>query len=146
MALWDWMVAAYQRPGVPETSLKLQDEFGQNTSVLLWAAWAKPADPAILQRAVRTAQAWDAAALHPLRAARRALKTPAPPVADAAREGLREDVKAAELRAERVLVETLETFGAPAEGSALQAMTCAVKAWGQPVPGEALAALAAALA
>jgi uncharacterized protein (TIGR02444 family) len=149
MALWDWMLAAYARPGIPETCLTLQDEFGQNTSVLLWAAWARPADASVLERATRTAHAWDETALHPLRAVRRALKAPAPPVADAAREGLREDVKAAELRAERVLVETLEALsGAPNgdQGSALQALTAAVKAWGRPAPVAALAALAAGLA
>jgi uncharacterized protein (TIGR02444 family) len=149
MALWDWMLAAYARPGVPETCLKLQDEFGQNTSLLLWAAWARPADAGVLARATRAAQAWDATTLHPLRAVRRALKAPAPPVADAAREGLREDVKSVELHAERVLVETLEALGgAPgdAPGSALQAMIAAVKAWGRPAPEDALAALATGLA
>jgi uncharacterized protein (TIGR02444 family) len=149
MALWDWMLAAYARPGIPETCLTLQDEFGQNTSVLLWAAWARPADANVLERATRTARAWDETTLHPLRAVRRALKAPAPPVADAAREGLREDVKAAELRAERVLVDTLEALsGAPKgdQGSALQALTAAVKAWGRPAPVAALAALAAGLA
>ncbi|CAN7643422.1 TIGR02444 family protein [Phenylobacterium sp. LjRoot225] len=154
MALWDWMLAAYARPGVPETCLTLQDEFGQNTSVLLWAAWARPADAGVFETATRVAQTWDQTTLHPLRAVRRALKAPFPPVADAAREGLREDVKAAELRAERVLVETLEALsGAPADkaeagdqGSALQALTAAVKAWGRPAPDDALAALAAGLA
>lgn len=149
MALWDWMLAAYARPGIPETCLTLQDEFGQNTSVLLWAAWARPADANLLERATRTAHAWDETTLHPLRAVRRALKAPAPPVADAAREGLREDVKAAELRAERVLAETLEALGGTPKsdrGSALAAMTAVVKAWGRPAPVDALAALAAGLA
>jgi uncharacterized protein (TIGR02444 family) len=149
MGLWDWMLAAYARPGIPETCLTLQDEFGQNTAVLLWAAWARPADAGVLERATRTAQAWDETTLHPLRAVRRALKSPAPPVADAAREGLREDVKAAELRAERVLAETLEALGGTPKsdrGSALAAMTAVVKAWGRPAPVDALAALAAGLA
>jgi len=150
MGLWDWMLAVYERPGVPATCLRLQDEFGQNTSLLLWAAGVRPMDPAVLQAAARAAHAWDETALHPLRGVRRALKAPAPPVPDAAREGLREAVKAAELRAERVLVETLETLGGSSPGagggSALQAMTAAVRAWGRPAPEDALAALAAALA
>ena len=67
-------------------------------------------------------------------------------MADDAREGLREDVKAAELRAERVLMETLEAMGGRNGGApALEALTAASRAWGQPAPAEALAALAAAL-
>lgn len=147
MALWDGVVAAYARPGIPETCLKLQDEFGQNTSLLLWAALVRPSDPALLARAAEAARSWDETALQPLRAVRRALKTPLPPVADAAREGLREDVKAAELRAERVLVETLEGLAAaPAGGEALDAVTAAARAWGRPAPAEALAALVTGLA
>lgn len=147
MALWDGVVAAYERPGVPEACLTLQDEFGQNTSLLLWAAIVRPGDEALLARAAETTRSWDETALKPLRAVRRALKPACPPVADAAREGLREDVKAAELRAERVLVETLEGLAAkPGASSALAAVTAASRAWGRPAPGEALAALVAALA
>src|ERR1700740_1746139 len=119
MALWDWVLTAYERPGVPENCLKLQDEFGQNVSGLRWASGGRPADPVVLETAARTAHAWDETTLRPLRAVRRALKAPAPPVPDAAREGLRQDVQAAELRAERVLLETLEGLGGAREGSAL---------------------------
>lgn len=152
MGLWDGVVAAYERAGVPEICLKLQDEYGQNTSLLLWAAIVQPQDEAVLAQAVAAARSWDETALKPLRAVRRALKAPSPPVADAAREGLREDVKAAELRAERVLVETLEGLGAAAagaagqDGAALAAVTAASQAWGRPAPSEALAALVAGLA
>jgi uncharacterized protein (TIGR02444 family) len=152
MALWDEVVAAYERPGIPEACLTLQDEHGQNTSLLLWAAIVRPHDEAVLAQAAAAARSWDETALKPLRAVRRALKAPSPPVADAAREGLREDVKAAELRAERVLVETLESLEAAVsapvdpDGAALAAVTAAARAWGRPAPSEALAALVAGLA
>jgi uncharacterized protein (TIGR02444 family) len=147
MALWDGVVAAYERPGIPEACLTLQDEYGQNTSLLLWAALTRPTDPALVSRAAEAARRWDETALTPLRAVRRALKAACPPVADAAREGLREDVKAAELRAERVLVETLERLGAAAAGPgpALEAVSAASRAWGRPAPDAALAALVAGL-
>lgn len=146
MALWDWVLEAYARPGVPETCLKLQDEHGQNTLLLLWAIHARPADE-VLVEAVRAARRWDETILGPLRAVRRGLKAPAPPMDDAAREGLREDVKAAELRAERVLIETLERLGSGgARSSALEAVTAAVRAWGRPAPAESLAALTDAVA
>ena len=47
--------------------------------------------------------------LKPRRGVRGALKPAFPPVDDGAREALREDVKAAELRAERVLMEILKS-------------------------------------
>lgn len=145
--LWDWVLAAYERPGVPQACLTLQDEHGQNTSLLLWAIRARPAAGAVLDRAAEVARTWDETVLHPLRAVRRGLKAPCPPVGDLVREGLRADVKAAELRAERVLVETLEALGDAGDGgSALEAATAATRAWGRPAPVETLAALTDAVA
>lgn len=147
MTLWDWVLEAYERPGAPEACLRLQDEFGQNTSFLLWAFRVRPADPALLVRAADAARRWDEIALVPLRAVRRALKPACPPVADAARERLREQVKAAELGAERVLVETLEALSDGVRGvtSGLAALGAASRAWGHAAPDPALAVLAAAL-
>jgi uncharacterized protein (TIGR02444 family) len=145
MSLWDWVLEAYGRPAVPETCLRLQDEFGQNTSFLLWALWAKP-EPRQLEQAVEVTKSWDSMALMPLRAVRRALKAPHPPVADSAREALREEVKAAELHAERVLVETLERIGGgPGAGDGFTALKAAAEAFGGSAPDAALAALAMAL-
>ncbi|MDB5463386.1 MAG: hypothetical protein JWP23_1775 [Phenylobacterium sp.] len=146
MALWDWTLEAYAQAGVPEACLALQDEYGQNTSLLLWAVWAEAADPALLARAADVARRWEALPLSPLRSVRRALKPAFDGVADADREGLRDDVKAAELRAERVLMEALEAMsGAQGGAHALAALEAASKAWGRPAPADALAVLAAAL-
>jgi uncharacterized protein (TIGR02444 family) len=146
VSLWDWTLEAYGQPGVPEACLALQDEHGQNTSLLLWAVWTETTDAALLSRAAKAARDWEATAVAPLRAVRRALKGPHPPVADGVREGLRDDVKAAELRAERVLMETLEGMsGRPGGAHALAALQAASAAWGKPAPDEALAALAASL-
>ncbi|MCC7265991.1 MAG: TIGR02444 family protein [Caulobacteraceae bacterium] len=148
MSLWDWTLAAYGRPGVPEACLELQDRFGRNTSFLLWAAWAggrgRAPDGAGLAEAAATARAWEAEVLGPLREVRRRLKPARPPVGDTAREGLREDVKAAELRAERVLMETLEALTpAAGAGDAAEALNRAAEAWGGPPCAAELAALAA---
>ncbi len=146
MSLWDWTLEAYGQTGVPEACLTLQDEYGQNTSLLLWAVWAETADPDLLARAAEAAHRWEDVALVPLRAVRRALKPPLPPIDDGAREALRDDVKSAELRAERLLMETLEAMGGHRGGAhALAALEAASKAWGKPAPANALAALAAAL-
>src|ERR1700753_387731 len=103
MGLWDWTLEAYARPGVLEACLSLQDDHAQNTPLLLWAIWAEAADPDLLARAADVARRWDSVAVSPIRAVRRALKPPVDGVAEREREGLREDVKAVELRAERVL-------------------------------------------
>jgi len=146
VALWDWTLKAYAQAGVPEACLRLQDDHGQNTSLLLWAVWAEAADPALLARAADVARRWEALSLAPIRAVRRALKPAFDGVDDAAREGLREDVKAVELRAERVLMEALEAMtGEPGGAHALAALEAASAAWGKPAPPQALAALAAAL-
>jgi uncharacterized protein (TIGR02444 family) len=146
VALWDWTLEAYARPGVPEACLSLQDQHGQNTSLLLWAVWAEVADPALLARAADVARRWETLALSPLREVRRALKPAFADVADGPRTALREDVKAVELRAERVLMESLEDMtGGRGGAHALAALEGASEAWGKPAPPDALAALAAAL-
>lgn len=146
MGIWDWALEAYAQPGVPDACLTLQDEHGQNTSLLLWAVYAEVNDPVLLARAAEAARAWDATALKPLREVRRALKPPLPPFGDGARQELREEVKAVELAAERLLLETLEGLSRGRGGArALQALEAASKAWDKPAPADALARLAAAL-
>ena len=146
MTLWDWTVAAYSKPGVPEATLALQDEHGLNTAFLLWAVWANP-DRETLANGVQTTVLWDETVLWPLRNVRRTLKASRRPFDDAAREGLREDVKAAELRAELVLMETLESFGGPAaEPDPSGSLTRAAMAWCGQSPSEAMDQLVRALA
>jgi uncharacterized protein (TIGR02444 family) len=146
VAIWDWALEAYARPGVPEACLRLQDEHGQNTSFLLWAVYAEVGDPELLASAAAAAQAWDHTALVPLREVRRALKPPLPPIDDHARLALREGVKGLELAAERLLLETLEGMSQGRGGAhALEALEAAAKAWDKPAPAGALAELAAAL-
>lgn len=146
MALWDWTLRAYGQAGVPEACLTLQDVHGQNTSLLLWAVWAEVADPTLLAGAADVARRWEALAIAPIREVRRALKPAFGGIEDSERETLREDVKAVELRAERVLMESLEaTTGHHGGAHALAALEAASAAWGRPAPVDALAALAAAL-
>jgi len=146
VAIWEWVLGAYSRPGVPQACLTLQDAHGQNTSFLLWAVYAEVKDAALLARAAEVTRAWDRTALVPLRDVRRALKPPLPPLPDRAREALREEVKGLELAAERLLLETLEGLSHGRGGAhALEALEAAAKAWDKPAPPEALAELAVAL-
>ncbi len=150
MALWDWTLQAYAQPGVPQACLSLQDDDGQNTPLLLWAVWAETTDPGLLDAAAALARRWEALAIGPIRAVRRGLKPAFDGVDDSAREGLREDVKAVELRAERVLMEAFEAMTeTPGGAPALAALAAASQAWaragGARAPDAALASLAAAL-
>lgn len=147
MPIWEWALGVYARPGVADACLRLQDEFGQNTDLLLWAVWAEVRDRELLGRAAQVTRAWEETALVPLRAVRRALKAPVAGVNEAARERLREDVKAAELHAERVLLESLAELAEGRFGGAhaLDALRAASASWKPCAPDAALAALAAAL-
>lgn len=146
MAIWEWALSAYARPDVSEACLALQDDHGQNVSLLLWAVWAETSDARLLASAAQTARAWEARVLAPIREIRRRLKPSFPPIDERAREGLREDIKDAELRAERVLLETFEHMTERPGGTpALEALRAASRAWGKPASDDALARLARAL-
>lgn len=148
-ALWDWAVRVYAEPGVEEACLTLQDRHAQNSGLLLWAAWAAAAgrvpDADAIEAACDTARAWETAAIAPLRAVRRTLKAPVPDMDDGARLGLRDEVKAAELSAERRLLAELEALAPAVTGPArpiLDALVAVARAWGPATPRPALTVLA----
>ena len=78
---------------------------------------------------------------------RRALKPPRPPVDEAAKEALRDAVKAVELQGERVLMESLEALSTPAGAPVpvLDGLVAAAEASGDPPRRAALEKLANAL-
>jgi uncharacterized protein (TIGR02444 family) len=124
---WDFSLAIYERPGVPEACLGLQDRQGLDVNLMLYCCWAgsrgralAAGDIAVL---VEAAGPWHEQVVKPLRGARRWLKgQTAAPAAEPA-EALREAIKAQELEAERleqlILLECLE-IGA-GQGSAAAA-------------------------
>ena len=144
--LWTWVEAAYARPGVEAACLELQDHHGQNVPLLLWAVWAASADPDLAREAATAARNWETSVVGQLRLARRSLKAPAPAIAEPGRERLRQDVKAAELAAERLLLEGLEML-TPARGASrsIDALRTVSAAWGA-APNSPLAELADLLA
>jgi uncharacterized protein (TIGR02444 family) len=144
--LWRWAAASYARPAVAEACLALQDAHGQNTCLLLWAAWARTTEEDEAAAAADLARTWDGAAVRPLREARRAIKAPVAGIADAARLALREGIKAVELEAERMLLEALAALTlSRGQATILASLMAASRAWGTQAPDNALAALAAAL-
>jgi uncharacterized protein (TIGR02444 family) len=148
MRLWDWALEAYARQPVAEACLNLQDAHGQNVPYLLWAAWmAGEGRTADLKEAAKLMRAWDAEVGAPLRGVRRALKPSRPPIDDAAKEALRDAVKAVELKGERVLMESLEALSGPAGAPEplLDGLVAAAQASGDPPRRAALEKLATAL-
>jgi uncharacterized protein (TIGR02444 family) len=153
VSLWDWALEAYARPGVQDVCLKLQDSHGQCVPYLLWAAWAAADGQVVsaptLSRGAAMARAWDEAAVGPLRQVRRRLKTPHAGIADTARDAARAQVKAAELAAERALMDALEALSPQGRGQATplaSALADAAGAWGAAPPLQVLRDLAENLA
>ncbi|WP_339915122.1 TIGR02444 family protein [uncultured Brevundimonas sp.] len=149
MSLWDWAVRAYAAPGVADTCLTLQDRHDQNVPLLLWAAWTaatgRHPDAETVEAACDTARAWDLVAVAPLRGVRRTLKAPIPDLDDAAREAVRNQVKAVELEAERQLLIALESLSPAPSGpvrSPVEAMAATARQWGDLTPRPALIRLA----
>lgn len=132
--LWDWALEAYQRPGVAEACLSLQDEHGLSVAYLLWAAWAGEQgdeEAGACAAAAAIALAWEEAALRPLRAARRGLKRDLPGVAAAARLALRARLQEQELAAERLLLAALADLPRTSGAGALAVkLARAAAVWG----------------
>lgn len=149
MNLWDWVIQAYQREGVSEACLALQDYNEQNVCLILWGAWCaqtgrKP-DEETLEAAADTARAWETTTVAPLRAIRRTLKSPVPDLDTQARLSVREQIKALELKAERHLLQQLEELAPPASSAprpAVEGMADAARLWSRIVPRFALKTLA----
>ena len=139
MTLWDFAVSLYARPGVEPACLALQDDHDQCVPLLLWRLWAlgRTVDAATLRSAVDLARDWDQRVVAPLRSVRRSLAAPAPPISDAPRLSLRESVKASELAAERLLLESLETLTSKDRTggkAAIDALVELADAWSPPAP------------
>ena len=152
MRFWTWALEAYARPGAAEACLDLQDRFGQCIPYLLWAAWAagegRVLDAGTLLDGADLSERWQEAAVAPLRAARRAMKPSVEGIADAARAALRAEVMALELKAERLVMETLEALTPEISAGALplpEALEAAARAWPTGAPAEALQQLAQTL-
>jgi uncharacterized protein (TIGR02444 family) len=100
-AFWGFAADLYARPGVASLCLDLQDRDGRDVNLLLLCLWAGrhlglALDDWDLRELAGAVAPWNAAAVHPLRALRRALK------GEAEAEALRARVGAAELEAERL--------------------------------------------
>jgi uncharacterized protein (TIGR02444 family) len=98
--LWEFSLALYARPGVPEACLALQDRHGLDVNLVLACLWAAASgrgrlDGARIAALRDASQAWQETVVAPLRGIRRRLK-------GWPESAFREQVKALELEAERI--------------------------------------------
>jgi uncharacterized protein (TIGR02444 family) len=130
--LWDWALAAYGREGVAPACLHLQDHHGANVPLLLAAAWAAAEDRLFdVSAAVKVTRDFEHDVIGLLRAVRRGLKSARQGFQDSARELLRGHVKAAELEAERLLLDALEALaGSPSQATDIsEGLSTTAAAW-----------------
>jgi uncharacterized protein (TIGR02444 family) len=152
--LWAWALAAWARPGVERACLDLQDLADQSVVLLLWCAWrvaeGRPASADLTRRAADVARPVEVRILRLLRAARRSLAEDPPGLDDGARQGARDQIRAAEFGLERALLEALETLprvsAGPADVDLAAAFQTLMEFWTGSAPGDDARMLADALA
>lgn len=108
---WDFSLALYGRPGVAPALLGLQDRHGIDVNLLLYCCWMGASDqllsPAGLAAARDVVLAWQHEIVHPIRAARRRLKSGFPALNAEAVEALRRRLGDIEIEAERIAQDAL---------------------------------------
>lgn len=75
---WQYSLAVYQRPGVSELCLQLQDDWAADVNVLLCVSWlssiGQPVTETVLDELLAESYEWTQQCIGPLRQARRYLK------------------------------------------------------------------------
>ncbi len=103
---WQFSLDFYQRDGVAEACLTLQDRFGLDVNILLYAAWlasrGRTASVADFEQVDLLIAPWREEVIRPLRRIRRWLKEPGPDAPAGRVPEYREGIKTAELDAEKI--------------------------------------------
>jgi uncharacterized protein (TIGR02444 family) len=128
---WRFSVTFYAVPGVAQACIDLQDQARVDVNILFFLLWNATQKRALNATEVaeveRTISGWRDMTVVPIRAIRRALKSPPPAIAPDTAEGFRTRIKAVELEAERLQQEALfelaqsgrlgQAAGSPAEAA-----------------------------
>jgi uncharacterized protein (TIGR02444 family) len=108
---WRFSVKFYAVPGVAPACIELQDRAGVDVNVLFFLLWNATQQRAFSGDEVaeieRQVSDWREMTVVPLRAVRRALKSPPAAIAPDVAEGFRTRIKSVELEAERLQQEAL---------------------------------------
>lgn len=112
-SLWHFAVNYYQRPGVTELCLSLQDNWQADVCLLLWCLWLEARGQALshaqLLHAQQQLQPWRDTVITPLRQLRHTIKQRYGQQ-DGAIEALRQQIKTAELAGERWQLQQLQAL------------------------------------
>ena len=157
-AFWEFSLAVYARPGVPELLIDLQDRHGADVNLLLFCCWCGlagrlPLDAGRLAEIDRQVADWRREVIGPLRALRRRMKGGVAGVPEAASEPIREAIKRLEIDCERLEQMRLAEVAPPVSGggsaaaarAALEAYSGVLTGGSAGLPEAALDRLAAAL-
>lgn len=118
MRLPDFALRVHGADGVAQACVLLQDRFGLDVNLLLFAARVGTTGrltPATLTAAAERVEQWHAEVVRPLRAVRRRLKSGPAPAPNPATAELRDELKGLEIRAELIELGELEALVADAE-------------------------------
>jgi uncharacterized protein (TIGR02444 family) len=125
---WRFSLQFYRRPGVAEACIALQEESGVDVNLLLFLLWHAAQGRALSGAEIESLEGriapWRQDTVVPLRAIRRALKSPPVLLEVGAAEAFRTRIKAVELEAERLQQEAMyelareRLLGQPASSAA----------------------------
>jgi uncharacterized protein (TIGR02444 family) len=108
---WRFSLQFYRQPGVAQACIELQEEAGADVNLLLFLLWHAAQRRRLSARDVELLEqkiaAWRNLTVIPLRAVRRALKSPPGLVEAGTAEAFRTRIKAVELEAERLQQEAM---------------------------------------
>ena len=108
---WRFSLRFYRQPQVADACIALQEESGVDVNLLLFLLWhatrKRVVSPAQVEGLERRIGAWRDMTVVPLRAVRRALRSPPALVEPATAEAFRTRIKAVELEAERLQQEAM---------------------------------------
>ena len=129
---WQFSLRFYRQPGVAQACLTLQDEAGIDVNLLLFLLWQATQQRTLSAAEVRTIEdrirPWREMTVIPLRAVRRALKSPPALVEAGTAEAYRSRIKAVELEAERLQQEAMQRLAdTGALGSPAPSVTSAAR-------------------
>lgn len=114
---WDFSLRTYRCRGVQEACLALQEGAGADVNLVLWCCWAgghaAPLGGEVFRQALAFSVEWNRGVVKPLRSVRRWMKATGcsmGPVDRDACMALRTGIKGAELRAEQLQQQALESL------------------------------------
>lgn len=126
--LWEYACALYEKQGVQQACLQLQDDHRVNVPLILFFCWAMTVkggiDGQVLKQAAHRADIVDTTLTGALRGIRRGMKQAS--FAQAQWQKLRQAVVDSELQSERLLLADLESFYDQAQSVSIHSLAAAL--------------------